>query len=80
MRIRVESLPDDHGTPVLRALHFDRRRTEVVETLDQWYGPDYRYVKVRGDDGALYILKFDETRADWELTMFERGPDANKSA
>ncbi|WP_160331041.1 hypothetical protein [Bradyrhizobium macuxiense] len=23
-------------------------------------------------DGALHILKFDETRADWELMMFER--------
>ncbi|WGR91694.1 hypothetical protein MTX26_14925 [Bradyrhizobium sp. ISRA443] len=72
MRVQVEIHPDDDGTPMLRALHFDNRRIDVVEALDQWYGPDYRYVKVRGRDGALYILKFDETRADWELTMLAR--------
>ena len=48
------------------------RRLDVVETLDQWYGPDYRYVKVRTSDGDTYILKFHETHADWELTMFSR--------
>ena len=29
------------------------------------------YIKVRGYDG-LYILRFDETRAEWHLTMFQR--------
>jgi hypothetical protein len=80
MRIEVELHPDDHGTPMLRALHFDGRRIEVLETLDQWYGSDYRYVKVRGHDGALYILKFDESRADWELTMFERAQTRTRLA
>ena len=32
---------------------------------------NYRYIKVRADDG-LYILRFDETRAEWRLTMFKR--------
>ena len=72
MRIRVELDADDHGGPLLRAIHLDDRRLEVAETLDQWYGPDYRYVKVRGYDGTIYILKFHETCADWELTMFEQ--------
>jgi hypothetical protein len=80
MRIQVELHADDHGSPMLRALHFDSRWIEVVETLDQWYGPDYHYVKVRGHDGALYILKFDESRADWELTMFERAQTQTKLA
>jgi len=80
MRIEVELHPDDHGTPMLRALHFGSHRIEVLETLDQWYGSDYRYVKVRGHDGALYILKFDESRADWELTMFERAQTRTRLA
>ena len=42
----------------------------VLEALDQWYGPDYRYIKVRGYDGGLYILRFDEPHAEWALTMF----------
>jgi hypothetical protein len=37
-----------------------------------WYGPDYRYIKVRGHDGGLYILRFNEPHAEWELTMFRR--------
>jgi hypothetical protein len=72
MRIQVEHQVGHGGRPMPRALHFDGRRVEVVETLDQWFGSDYRYVKVRCHDRALYILKFDELRADWELTMFER--------
>jgi hypothetical protein len=72
MRIQVELQANDLDTPMPRALRFDGRRLEVVETIDQWYGPDYRYVKIRTHDEALYILKFDELRAEWELTMFKR--------
>jgi hypothetical protein len=45
-------------------------RIEVVEGLDQRYGPNYRYCKVKGGDGALYILRLDENRAEWHLNMF----------
>lgn len=72
MRISVDLHADDHGMPAPRALHFRGRQVDVVEVLDQWYGPDYRYVKVRGRDEALYILRLDEARTDWELTMFKR--------
>ena len=51
-------------------LHLDGHQVDVLESLGQWYGPDYRYIKVRGYDGNLYILRFDEPRAEWELTMF----------
>jgi hypothetical protein len=71
MRIQVEQHPTDHGMPMPRRLHFDGHRVDVLETLDQWCGPDYRYIKVRAHDG-LYILRFDETRAEWHLTMFKR--------
>ena len=54
-----------------RRLHFGAHQVDVLETLDQWYGTDYRYIKVRGNDGGLYILRFDEPRAEWELTMFK---------
>lgn len=72
MRVRVELHADDRGHPKLQAIHFDSRRIDVAETLDQWYGPDYRYVKVRSCGGDTFILKFHETHTDWELTMFAR--------
>ena len=69
MRIQVEAYADDVGaTP--RSLYWDERRVGVVDIIDQWYGPDYRYVKVKGDDGGIYILRCDEIRNEWALIMF----------
>lgn len=57
-----------------RRFWFGERAIEVTDILDRWLAPEYRYFKVRGDDGATYILRHD-TRADrWELTMFESRP------
>lgn len=48
------------------------RTVEVEELLDRWLGPDHRYFKVRGGDGAVYILRLDlDTRA-WELVLYDR--------
>jgi hypothetical protein len=43
----------------------------VVEILDRWLAPDHRYFKVRGDDGAIYIIRHDVAGGYWELTMFD---------
>jgi hypothetical protein len=48
------------------------RIIEVAEVLDAWLAPDHRYFKVRGDDGACYILRNDALTGRWELTMFDR--------
>ena len=50
-----------------RSLYWNERRTDII---DQWYGADYRYVKVKDGDGGLYILRFDERRNEWALIMF----------
>lgn len=47
------------------------RRVAAKEVVDRWPGVGYRYVKVLGDDAATYILRFDEARLEWELTLFE---------
>jgi hypothetical protein len=52
-------------------LHFDGHQVDVLETLDQWYGPDYRYIKARATDGGMYILRLDEHSAECELAMFK---------
>jgi len=70
----------DQGVEKLRRIHFDSREIEVADNIDQWHGADYRYFKVRGSDGNLYMLRHDEIRADWELTMYERAlSDPNRS-
>ena len=70
MRIHVEQHADHRGMPMPLKLHLGGHQVDVLEALDQWYGPDYRYIKVRGYDGGLYILRFDEPNAEWALTMF----------
>jgi len=44
----------------------------VEELLDQWYGPNDTYFKVRADDGNLYILRHNPSSADdmWSLESF----------
>lgn len=71
MQVRVETHTGHGGVESLRRFHLDGSKIEVSDNLDQWYGDDYRYFKVKGDDGNLYILRLDETCAEWELIMFQ---------
>lgn len=71
MHIQVDSCTDHAGLMMPRGLRLHGTYVAVVETIDQWHGPAYRYVKVKGDDGGLYILRFDEREAAWSLTLFE---------
>jgi hypothetical protein len=45
--------------------------------VDQWYGPDYRYIEVRRHDNGVYILRLDEVSHQCELIMFSaaRAPE-----
>jgi hypothetical protein len=44
----------------------------VSEVLDQWYGPEHLFFKVRADDGNVYILQHETSVPDgeWELVSF----------
>jgi hypothetical protein len=69
--VRIEVETDQvHGLAMPRRFRLDAREIEVVEILDQWFGADHRYCKLKGSDGALYILRLDEDRSEWTLIMF----------
>jgi hypothetical protein len=74
MRIEVESGAGESGIAKPTRIRLNRRIVEIVETIDQWPGRDYYYFKVKGDDGNLYIIRLDEARRSWELTMFQSPP------
>jgi len=80
MRIEVESEAGHSGIETPKRIRLDGRVVEIVETIDRWPGRDYYYFKVKGDDGNLYILRLDEARRDWELTMFQSPPAQSHSA
>ena len=44
---------------------------EMRELLDQWYGPEDQYFKVRANDGHLYILRHNEHVDLWTLDAFQ---------
>ena len=78
MRIEVET-DQVHGLAMPRRFRLDAREIEVVEILDQWFGADYRYCKVKGSDGALDVLRLIENRSEWTLIMFA-SPEAQAIA
>ncbi len=71
MRIRVECYSGYRGDESPRRIILGEKRVTVKEIIDRWAGPDYRYFKIEGDDGALYIVKHDEENDAWELVMFD---------
>jgi hypothetical protein len=68
MHIRTEPRADN-VTPAPRNLDWGGRRIDIVETIDQ-YGADYRYIRVKGSDGGIYMLRFNEIHHEWALNMF----------
>jgi hypothetical protein len=45
------------------------RQYMVEEVLDQWYGPQDAFYKVRADDGNLYILRRETSTPDGPLQL-----------
>jgi hypothetical protein len=64
MRIQIEPHAD------LRAALRGKCRIDIIEIIDQWYGPYYRYAKVRAHDSSMYILRFGESRDECQIIMF----------
>ena len=70
LTVGVECYAGHRGEQTPRTLILGDRRIDVVETVDAWLAPDYRYFKLRGDDGNTYLVRHDERSSTWELTMF----------
>lgn len=72
LAIEVECYAGHKGEQTPRVLVLGERRIAVVEMLDQWLAPHHRYFKLKGDDGAVYLVRHDVNPGTWELTMFQR--------
>ena len=70
LEIKVECYAGYRGEQSPRRFVLGKRTVEVSEELDRWLAPDYRYFKVLGDDGGVYILRHDSAAGCWELTLF----------
>jgi hypothetical protein len=72
MRVYVECYSGYRAEETPRRFGIGERSIGIEEVLDRWLGPDHRYFKIRGDDGAVYILRHDAETGDWEMTFFRQ--------
>ncbi len=70
--IRVECYAGYRGEETPRRFHLGEKAEDVIEVLDRWLSPEYRYFKCRGADDATYILRQDVSADRWELTLCKR--------
>jgi hypothetical protein len=73
MHVEVECYAGYRADETPRVLRLGTRRVQVVDVIDRWLAPDHRYFKLRGDDGATYLVRHDAERDEWELTVYLRG-------
>jgi hypothetical protein len=74
MQIRVQCYAGHRGEEEPRAFDLGDRHLEVIEIIDRWLAPDYRYFKVQADDDNVYMLRHDEAAGEWEMTSFTGRP------
>ena len=70
LAVGVECYAGHRGEQTPRTLILGDGRIAVAEVLDAWLAPDYRYFKLKGEDGDTYLVRHDERSDTWELTMF----------
>ena len=72
-RVEIEVVAGPGG-PEPAAFRLRERTWRVAAVLDRWHGRGYGYVKVRTEDGAIAILRHDESEGVWTLTLLDASP------
>lgn len=70
LRVQCHARQKTDDSPV--RFQLGEREYLIEEVLDQWYGPDGSFFKVRADDGNLYLLRHDSASGEWKLESFRR--------
>jgi len=72
--VRVESYSGRKADERPLRFYLQEELRVVEDVLDQWYGPDAVFFKVRADDGNLYILRKNtsESEGKWTLESFRQ--------
>lgn len=74
MQVRVDCYSGYKADERPVCFYLGERRYQVKEVIDQWYGPEETYFRVRGDDDNLYILRrtYQDSDHVWTLESFRR--------
>lgn len=71
--IRVECYAGHRAEESPCRFFIGQREIEVTEIIDRWLDPAHSYFKLRGDDGGIYILRYDQLSDSWEMILFDSG-------
>ena len=74
MTLRVECYSGHKGDERPIRFQFNGHDYFVEDVLDQWYGPEDTYFKVRADDGNLYVLRraISVSEVQWSLESYRQ--------
>jgi len=75
MDVHVECHAGYRADEAPRRLRFGDRGVEVVAVLERWQTPQARGFRVRGDDGAHYVLVQDDRSGRWTAQIGVALPD-----
>lgn len=67
VKLRVECYAGRKADERPLRFHLGQREYRVQELIDQWYGPEDTFFKVRADDGNLYVLRHARDEDIWSL-------------
>jgi hypothetical protein len=71
LELEVECDGDAEQAPCL--FRVGSRAVRVAEVVDRWPALDHVYVRLRGDDGAAYVLRHDLVCRSWQLALYRHG-------
>ena len=67
METVVECYAGYRGEETPRRFRAGEHPVQVTRIIDRWMTPDYRYFRVEGDDGRVYVLGQNVGSGKWEL-------------
>jgi hypothetical protein len=67
MQIAVECYAGYRGEETPWRFFIGERSVQVARIVDRWVTPDYRYFRVEGDDGRVYVLGQILASGKWKL-------------
>lgn len=69
--IKVKCYSGYRGEETPRTIYLHDKEIQVKEILDMWLAPDHRYFKFLGSDDGVYIIRYDDSKCIWELTLYK---------
>jgi hypothetical protein len=71
--VRVECHAGYRAEETPRRFFIGQRAIAVIGIIDRWLDPEHSYFKLRGDDGGIYILRYDARTDSWAMILYDSG-------